>query len=134
MPSLDHLWARHPETERESSPGQLVECDGGHRRHRGGTGGDLEDARSDFDCGRLGRHPGQHGDRVGAPRLRSPYDVVSELLGEEHRLDVEVASGAHIAEIEAESHAHPGWTALTLPSRHDRRPKLVTPPAYRCWR
>ena len=105
VPSLDHLRARHPETEEHPTAGELVERGRGHGGHRRRPGRHLHDAAADVDARRLRRHPGERRDGVGPVRLRRPHGVKAEPIRFPDELHVERHLRARVADVEPESHA-----------------------------
>ncbi|GAA3307570.1 hypothetical protein GCM10020295_66880 [Streptomyces cinereospinus] len=108
VPALGDLRAGDAEAEAEPAAGQRVQGGGGHRGHRGLTGRDLEDGRTDVDAFGLRGDPAEHGGGVGAVRLGGPADGVPEavgLLG--HGEVVRVHPGTPVAEVDPELHDLP---------------------------
>ena len=85
---------------------ELVDRGGGHRGHRGGAGGHLEDPRAEPDLARLPGEPGEHRGGVGAVGLGGPHRVVAEPLGLLDDLELVLGGEAEapVADVHAELH------------------------------
>ena len=80
VPTLGDLRAGGADAEHHAPARQLIDRGGGHRGHRRGAGGHLEDPRAQPDATGLPGKPPQHGRRVRAVGLCRPDRVIAQAL------------------------------------------------------
>ena len=87
VPALHHLRTAGAEAQDETSVGEMVEGDGGHRRGRRRAGAHLHDGGAQSDVGGVGTPPRQRSERVAAVRLGRPDGVEAQAIGLLHRFE-----------------------------------------------
>ncbi len=107
VPALGHLGPGGAQPEQEAPVREVVERDGGHRRHGRRAAGDLQDRRAELDPLGLGGEPRERSGGVGAVGLRGPDGLEPRALGLEQQRALALGRQAEppVAEHQAEAHA-----------------------------